>query len=66
MNDWQPIATAPEGEVVETKIEDYDGTRNQQRMVRKGRLWYFEDMSMYVYYKPTHWRSFPQEGSRDG
>jgi hypothetical protein len=23
---------------------------------RRGRLWFFSDMSMYVYYDPTHWK----------
>jgi hypothetical protein len=54
---WQPIATAPEGTAVDTCIDA--GTpkqRNEQSLVRKGRLWFFTDMSMYVYYTPTHWR----------
>jgi hypothetical protein len=56
MSEWQSIDTAPEGEVVETKIDDEHGVRNEQRMKRKGRLWWFEDGSMYTYYTPTHWR----------
>lgn len=59
-NKWQPIETAPEGEAVMTCI-DADrrgpmGIRNIQSLVRKGSLWFFPDMSMYVYYRPTHWR----------
>jgi hypothetical protein len=57
MSEWQPIETAPEGEVVETCIDA--GTfkqRNEAPLVRKGRLWFFPDWSMYVYYDPTHWR----------
>jgi len=42
--------------VVETKLDDIGGARNQQRLKRQGRLWFFEDGSMYVYYTPTHWR----------
>lgn len=57
MSEWQPIDTAPEGKVVETKIADRFGERNEQTMIRKGRLWFFPDMSMYVYYQPTHWRA---------
>lgn len=57
MGDWQPISNAPEGVVVETKIDDARGVRNEQRLIRKGRLWFFDDMSMYVYYTPTHWRA---------
>lgn len=55
--DWQPIETAPEGEVVLTKIDDKDGVRNEQPLKRQGRLWFFADSSMYVYYQPTHWRA---------
>lgn len=46
----------PENIVVETKIDDGKGVRNQRPLKRKGNLWYFPDMSMYVYYTPTHWR----------
>ena len=53
---WEPIATAPSGVVVETKIEDADGTRNVQPLKRRGALWFMPDDSMYVYYTPTHWR----------
>jgi hypothetical protein len=53
---WQPIASAPENVVVDTKIDDGRGVRNEQPMKRQGRLWYFADGSMYVYYTPTHWR----------
>ena len=45
-----------EGKKVLTKIDDVDGVRNEQVLIRKGRLWFHEDMSMYVYYIPTHWR----------
>lgn len=43
--------------VVETKIDDVRGIRNQQTLKRDGNLWFFPDGSMYVYYIPTHWRS---------
>lgn len=46
----------PEGEIVMTKIDDKDGIRNEQRLIRKGNLMWFTDMSMYVYYAPTHWK----------
>ena len=26
----------------------------------RGRLWFFPDGSMYVYYTPTHWRDQPK------
>ena len=53
--DWRPIHTAPEGTVVETKIDDGNGERNVQPLKRSGNLW-FIDGGMYVYYTPTHWR----------
>lgn len=56
MDDWHPISLAPDGEVVETKIDDDNGVRNIPPLKRQGRLWWFPDMSMYVYYTPTHWR----------
>lgn len=46
----------PENLVVETKIDDERGCRNQKKLKRIGNLWYFPDGSMYVYYTPTHWR----------
>lgn len=46
----------PESEVVDTKIDDATGKRNEQPLKRQGRLWFFPDGSMYVYYQPTHWR----------
>ena len=46
-----------EGIKVMTKIDDKDGIRNEQPLTRKGSLWFLSDMSMYVYYRPTHWRN---------
>jgi hypothetical protein len=45
-----------EGKIVETKIDDQYGCRNVSKLIRKGNLWFLSDMSMYVYYTPTHWR----------
>lgn len=56
MSEWQPAKTAPEGVVVDTKIDDADGVRNEQPLKRKGNLWFVPDGTMYVYYEPTHWR----------
>lgn len=56
MSAWQPIRTAPEDVEVETAIFGASGQRNVCTLVRKGRLWFFPDMSMHVYYSPTHWR----------
>lgn len=55
---WTPLTDElpPEGVIVWTKIDDIKGPRNEQRLMRQGRLWYFPDGSMYVYYTPTHWR----------
>jgi len=53
---WETIDTAPECKTVETKIDDGNGERNIQPLKRMGRLWFFPDASMYVYYTPTHWR----------
>ena len=46
MSDWQPIESAPQGKVVLTKIDDGDGVRNEQTLIRQGRLWFFPDKSM--------------------
>ncbi len=54
-DNWQPIITAPENWPVLTKIDDDKGCRNEQILKRQGRLWWYADGSMYVYYEPTHW-----------
>ena len=59
MSGWQPIETAPENVVVNTKIDDVRGVRNVCTLKRRGRLWFFPDESMYVYYEPTHWQPRP-------
>jgi len=41
--------------VVETKSPS--GMIQDLKLV--GKLWYFPDGSMYVYYTPTHWREKP-------
>jgi len=61
---WQPISTAPEGVEVLTKIDDEEGVRNETSLVRRRRLWFFPDMSMYVYYEPTHWAAL--EPAKEG
>lgn len=55
-HEWRSAQTAPEGAVVMTKIDDANGCRNEITLRRQGRLWYTPDMSMYVYYTPTHYR----------
>ncbi len=42
----------PEGEVVMTR----DSGGHEQALKRLGRLFYFPDMSMYVYFVPSAWR----------
>lgn len=62
MSEWQTIDTAPLDVVVDTKIDDGHGPRNEQPLIQLRRspesrpLWFFPDRSMYVYYTPTHWR----------
>lgn len=46
----------PEGVIVETKIDDERGCRNEGKLYRRRNLWFVPDGSMYVYYTPTHWR----------
>ncbi len=46
----------PDGEIVMTKIDDENGCRNEQKLKRQGNLWFTPDGSMYVYYRPTHWK----------
>lgn len=40
MMGWQPISSAPEGIVVNTKIDDGVSVRNGQQLKRRGRLWF--------------------------
>lgn len=58
MNEWNIVEQIlpPNHLVVETKIDDESGLRNQQELKRQNNLWFFPDGSMYVYYTPTHWR----------
>jgi hypothetical protein len=60
--DWQPAVTAPEDVPVMTKIDDGSGVRNVQPLKRRGRLWWFADGEMYVYYAPTHWKPIVSGG----
>lgn len=41
---------------VETKIDGQGGVRNTVKLRRHSNLWWFPDMSMYIYYSPTHWK----------
>lgn len=60
--EWKPIETAPEGVEIMTKIDDANGERNVQSLVKRTRIpgetrpmFWYPDGSMYVYYDPTHW-----------
>ena len=58
MSEWKPASEAPEGKFVLTKIDDAQGVRNVQVLVRSGDLWFTDERkSSYVYYTPTHYRS---------
>ena len=50
-----------DGAVVQTKIDDGQGVRNVQPLKRMGTLWFMADGSMYVYYRPTHWRGLDDD-----
>ena len=63
IDEWQDISSAPEGVEVMTKIDDAHGERNVQslKMVTRTHgetapMWWYPDMSIYVYYRPTHWK----------
>ena len=58
---WMPATDAPDGVVVMTRIDDAAGVRNEQAMYRHGRLWWVPDGSMYVYYRPTHYRLLTED-----
>ncbi len=57
-NTWLKISEIPPvyNEVVNTKIDDKDGVRNEQPLRFRDNLWWHPDNSMYVYYTPTHWQ----------
>lgn len=46
----------PENKLLDTKIDDANGCRNEQQLIHHNGLWWYSDMSMYVYYCPTHWK----------
>lgn len=57
---WIPITSTepPISLPVKTRIDDGKGVRNEAILKRggaNGNLWFFEDDSMYVYYRPTHY-----------
>lgn len=58
MNEWIPVKEKlpPERQSVLTKIDDEKYSRNEQCLIYYKNHWFFPDMSMYVYYTPTHWK----------
>jgi Protein of unknown function (DUF551) len=58
VSDWNYVGDClPENGVeVLTKIDNEKGCRNETSLKRQGNLWFFPDMSIYVYYTPTHWK----------
>lgn len=61
MAEWKRVnnEAPPEGILLDTKIDDESGLRNEQPMVFRNNLWWINDESMYVYYRPTHWKAVP-------
>lgn len=56
-SDWKySYAELPE-EGVEVETKSPGGL--VQTLKRKGNLWFFPDMSMYVHYMPEYWRPLP-------
>lgn len=58
MHDWvnTSVIKPREGEIVDTKIDDDKGVRNNQPLKWMLGKWFTPDGAMYVYYTPTHWR----------
>lgn len=58
MNTWIRVKDQlpKEGLVVDTKIDDSGGIRNEQPLKRYKNLYFHPDGKMYVYYTPTHWK----------
>jgi hypothetical protein len=65
MSDWNPTGSAPQNQVVMTKISDEKGERNEGPLFKSGQMWWTPDGEMYVYYRPTHWRPLSAGESRD-
>lgn len=51
------------GVIVNTKIVDETGERNEQKLKRMAgnNLWWLPDGSMYVYFTPTHFYDTSEE-----
>ncbi len=57
-NDWIEVRAKkpPENQIVQTKIDDISGVRNESELIYSKNHWWLPDKSMYVYYTPTHWK----------
>ena len=67
-NKWKYIKTTPPplNTVVETRINDMKGIRNEQTLKFNGRMWFVPDGSMYIYYEPTEWREIENKPTAAG
>ena len=55
---WKKILSfsPPLNTLINTKIDDEKGVRNEQPLKFDGKLWWTLDKSAtYIYYQPTHW-----------
>lgn len=55
-NEWRSALNDPPPEGVVVQVQNNNGTT----LKRRGRLWFFPDDSMYVYYEPEFWREAPE------
>lgn len=51
-DEWRSARNDPPLEGVVVQVQNNDGAL----LKRRGRLWFFPDDSMYVYYTPEYWR----------
>ena len=65
---WIPTSEElpPENQIVDTKVDDEKGVRNEQQLLHSHNLWFLPDKSMYVYYTPTHWKHKAKMDGKDG
>lgn len=62
-SDWKCAYDEPPEEGVEVETKSPGGL--VQTLKRKGNLWFFPDMSMYVYYTPVMWRPIHTTSKRE-
>ena len=46
----------PEEFLVDTKIDDQHGPRQEEQLRRVGEWWWVRNCTRQVFYTPTHWR----------